>query len=231
MRFDDCSATRVLRNGFPRILYVMLAATWVLAGRTWAGTAEITGTIVDESTRLPVAGMCVEAYGLTSDEVSSAPTGIDGVYTLPGLSPDRFQLVARDCVAPVEYSLAEYRHLHGAHLSPDGARLLRIAADGTVKRNVKLRTLGAGHLAVTVVHDATDLPAVNVPVCPTAVRQRPGSLVVTGFCGFSDGTGQIALDVAPGASNVVAYDSLLTAASVVVDVAPGPVQAVELRIP
>jgi hypothetical protein len=224
---------RDARRRLPRILRRPVAVMLVLAAsRLWAGTAEITGTIVDESTRLPVAGMCVDAYGLATGEVESAPTGVDGVYTLSGLSPDRFQLVAHDCEGSVDYSLAEYRHLHGAHLAPDGARLLRIAADGTVKRNVKLRTLAAGHVAVTVVRDATNLPAGNVLVCPTAVRQRPGSLIVTGYCGLTDGSGEIAVDVAPGASNIVAYNaSQITADNAVIDVAPGSAQAVELRIP
>jgi hypothetical protein len=42
-------------------------------------------------------------------------------------------------------------------------------------------------------------------------RRRNRSLVITGFCGLTGGTGPLALDVVPGASVVSAHDrSLLT---------------------
>src|SRR5262245_24626155 len=109
-----------------------IALACALAGSSaWAGTGQITGTIVDEATRLPLAGMCAEAYGSAApSEFTSAPSGSDGTYTISGLDPDAFQVIAFDCTPPVDYALVEYRQrhrsLHGVHNSPLGARLVRL---------------------------------------------------------------------------------------------------------
>jgi len=72
-----------------------IALAWALAGSSaWAGTGQITGTIVDEATRLPLAGMCAAAYGSAPpSEFTSAPTGSDGTFTISGLDPDAFQVM------------------------------------------------------------------------------------------------------------------------------------------
>lgn len=219
----------------PTLRTVVVA--WSLAGTlAWAGTAQITGTIVDEETRLPLAGMCAEAYGLTTDDVESEPTGSDGKYVIPGLEPDTFQLVAHPCEPPNDHALVEYkqrrRSFHGAHDGPAGARLIRLRVDGQVKRNVDFAVPRAGHIEVTVVHDVSGLPAPDVIVRPLASPQPPrGSLVVTGFYGVSDGNGLVTLDVAPGASMLVSVfgTTYLTGPTVVVG--PDETRAVEIRIP
>src|SRR5262245_55206580 len=188
-----------------------IALACALAGSSaWAGTGQITGTIVDEATRLPLAGMCAEAYGTTHpSELTSAPTGSDGTYTLSGLDPDAYQLVAFDCVPPVDYALVEFkqrrRSLHGAHNSPLGARLVRLRREGQVKSNVNLNMPVAGHIDVTVVYDATGHSASGVFVLPVAIPQpRRGSLVASGFGGVSDDGGHVTLDVDPGGSTLIA---------------------------
>ena len=210
-----------------------------LAGSSaWAGTGQMTGTIVDEGTRLPLAGMCVEAYGLATGEFTSAPTGSEGTYAISGLDPDTFQLVAFECAPPIDYALVEYKHrhksLHGAHDSPDGARLLRLRREGQIKRNVDFSVPAAGHIAVTVVHDATGLPASGVIVRPLAIPQpRRGSIVLSGFFGISDDSGQLTLDVDPGGSTLVAIfgsaADYVVGPAVTVD--SGAVQPAEIRVP
>ena len=207
-----------------------------LAGPSaWAGTGQITGTIVDEATRLPLAGMCVEAYGSTA-EYTSAPTGSDGTYAISGLDPDAFQVVAFDCAPPVDYALVEYkqrrRSLNGAHFSPDGARLLRLRREGQVKSNVNLNMPVAGHIDVTVVHDATGLPASGVTVFPLSIPQpRRGSIVISGLDGVSDDGGHVILDVDPGGSTLVVLLGPGTVVGPAVTVDSGAVQTAEIRVP
>jgi hypothetical protein len=181
--------------------------------------------------------MCAEAYGSASpSEFTSAPTGSDGTYAISGLDPDAFQVVAFDCTPPVDYALVEYkrrhRSLHGAHNSPFGARLVRIRKEGQVKRNVNLNMPAAGHIDVTVVHDATGLPASGVPVIPLAIPQpRRGSFVTSGFNGYSDDAGHVTLDVDPGGSTLYAILGPGQVVGPAVTVDSGAVQAAEIRIP
>jgi len=217
-------------------LLATVLASVLAAAAAWAGTAQITGTIVDEATRLPLAGMCAEAYGLTTGEFESAPTGPDGVYTLSNLDPDTFQLIAFDCVAPIDYPLVEYksrrRSLHGAHDSPDGARLVRLRRDGRVKKNVNFAMPGAGHLDVTVVHDATGLPAPGVIVRPLAIPQPVrGSYLLSGFFGTAADDGRLTLDVDPGGSTLVAIFGTDYLIGPAVSVESGVTQSVEIRVP
>jgi len=212
-----------------------IALACALAGSSaWAGTGQITGTIVDEATRLPLSGMCAEAYG-SAVEYTSTPTGSDGTYTIPGLDPDAFQVIAFDCTPPVDHALVEYkqrrRSLHGAHNSPLGARLVRLRRDGQVKRNVNLNMPVAGHIDVTVVHDATGHSASGVFVLPVAIPQpRRGSLVASGFGGVSDDGGHVTLDVDPGGSTLIA-PPFLSEAWPAVTVDSGAVQSAEVRVP
>jgi len=220
-------------------LRTVLVLACALAGpAVWAGTGQITGTIVDETTRLPLAGMCAEAYGLTTGEFESAPTGSDGTYTLSGLAPDTFALIAFDCAPPIDHALVEYkrrrRSLHGAHDSTDGARLLRLRRDGQVKKHVDFNMPVAGHIAVTVVHDGTGLPASGVIVRPLAIPQPPrGSIVLSGFFGISDESGALTLDVDPGGSTLVASLNAGTnwVVGPAVNVESGAVLAAEVRVP
>ena len=219
------------------MLRTALLACMLAGSSASAGTCQITGTIVDEATRLPLAGMCAEAYGLATGEFVSAPTGSDGTYTLSALDPDTFQLVAYQCAPPIERPLVEYksrgRSLHGAHDSPDGARLVRLRREGKVKRNVNFHMPVAGHVDVTVVHDATGLPAAGVIVRPLAVPQPArGSVVLSGFFGTSDADGRVTLDVDPGGSTLIAIfgaADYVTGPTVTVD--PGGVQSAEIRLP
>jgi hypothetical protein len=216
---------------------VQLVAVCCLTCDAWAGSSQITGQVLDRTTLLPVAGICAEAYGLTTGESTSAPTGSDGVYTIAGLSPDTFQLIAYDCSPPVDHALVEYRtrnrSLLGAHDSPDGARLLHIRRDGQTKR-VNFRTPVAGRIAVTVVHDATSLPVADVIVRPI-VHPQPvrGSVVLSGFFGTTDANGQVTVDVDPGESTLYAISGHSTDYVVgpVVEVDAGAVQTAEIRVP
>jgi len=218
----------------PRTIVLACA---LASSSAWAGTAQITGTIVDEATRLPLAGMCAEAYGSAPPiEFTSAPTGSDGTYTISGLGPDAFQVIAFDCTPPVDYALVEYkqrhRSLHGAHNSPYGARLVRIRRDGQVKRAIDLNMPVAGHIDVTVVHDATGLPASGVTVVPLSIPQpRHGSWVFSGFFGVSDDDGHATLDVDPGGSTVAALLDANLAFGPGVTVDSGTVVSAELRVP
>jgi hypothetical protein len=215
-----------------------IALACALAGSpAWAGTGQITGTIVDEATRLPLAGMCVEAYGSAAPrEFTSAPTGSDGTYTISELDPDAFQVIAFDCVPPIDHALVEYkqrhRSLHGSHNSPLGARLVRLRRADHVKRNVNLNMPAAEHIDVTVVHDATGLPASGITVLPYAFPQPRGrgSVVVSGSYGVSDDGGHVTLDVDPGGTTLVALivDSVV-GPTVTVD--SGTVVSAELHVP
>jgi len=219
------------------VLQAALLACVVAGSSARAGTCQITGTIVDEATRLPLAGMCAEAYGLAGGEFVSAPTGSDGMYTLSALDPDTFQLVAYQCAPPIDHALVEYksrgRSLHGAHDSMDGARLVRLRRDGKVKRNVNFNMPVAGHVEVTVVHDATGLAAAGVIVRPLAVPQpRRGSAVLSGFFGTSDDDGRVTLDVDPGGNTLIAiFGSAEHVTGPTVTVDPGGVQSAEIRVP
>jgi hypothetical protein len=63
----------------------------------------------------------------------------------------------------------------------------------------------AGHIDVTVVHDATGLPASGVLVIPLPIPQpRRGSFVTSGSSGSSDDGGHVTLDVDPGGSTLSA---------------------------
>ena len=215
---------------------LQLVAVCCLTCDAWAGSGQITGTAVDAATGLPVAGICAVAYGLATGESTSVPTGIDGVYTVSGLAPDKFQLIAYDCSPPVDHAPVEYRTRHksqlGFHDSPDGARLVRIGRDGQTKR-VTLKTPVAGHIAVTVVHDATDLPDVGHAVYPI-VNPQPafGSTLRSGFFGTTDGNGQVTVDVDPGASTLyVIVSGTQYLVGPVVEVDSGATQTVEIRVP
>jgi len=215
---------------------VQLLAVCCLTGDAWAGSAQITGTAVDATTGLPVAGICAEAYGLTTGEFTSAPTGSDGVYTVSGLSPDKFQLIGYDCSPPVDHAPVEYKTRHKSllafHDSPNGARLVRIGRDGQTKR-VTLKTPVAGHIAVTVVHDATDLPDVGAVVYPIVNPQLGvGSVVRSGFFGTTDDNGQVTVDVDPGASTLYAISGgPQYFVGPIVEVDSGATQTAEIRVP
>jgi hypothetical protein len=222
----------------PRMIVLACA---LASSSAWAGTAQITGTIVDEATRLPLAGMCAEAYGSAPpNEFTSAPTGSDGTYTISGLDPDAFQVIAFDCTPPVDHALVEYkqrhRSLHGAHNSLLGARLVRLRKEAQVKRNVDLNMPVAGHIDVTVVHDATGLPASGVLVIPLSIPQpRRGSFVTSGSDGSSDDGGHVTLDVDPGGSTLYALPPFANAGEFIVGPAvtvdSGAVEPAEIRVP
>src|SRR5262249_54554520 len=141
-----------------------IALACALAGSSaWAGTGQVTGPNGRRASPLALAGMCAEAYGTASpSEFTSAPTGSDGTYTISGLDPDAFQVIAFDCTPPVDHALVEYkqrhRSLHGAHNSPLGARLVRLRREGQGKSNVNLNMPVAGTNNVNGAHDPTGLP-------------------------------------------------------------------------
>lgn len=241
MCHDDRSVSHPARYASSRGRRVLAWMTTMLTGlasTAWSGTAQITGTILDETTKLPVAGMCAEVYGETTGEVESDPTGPDGVYTIAGLSPDRYHLIAYDCDGPVDRPLVEYRRrsksLHGAHSSSLGARLVKIRRDGQVRRKRDFRVPLAGHITVTVVDDATGDPVPNwIVLAVSADPPRPtrSSLFVTGFFGVTDAAGQVTLDVAPGLTTPRALVGGLTVPGPTLDVPPGGTLPAEIRLP
>jgi hypothetical protein len=97
----------------------------------------------------------------------------------------------------------------------------------------------AGHIAVTVVDDASGDPIPNVTVRPMAANPPPprrSSLFVTGFFGVTDAAGQVTLDVAPGVTTPLA---ILRGSDVLfpsipgptLDVPPGGTLSAEIRLP
>jgi hypothetical protein len=92
----------------------------------------------------------------------------------------------------------------------------------------------AGHIDVTVVHDATGLPASGVIVLPLSIPQpRRGSFVVSGLDGVSDEGGHVTLDLGPGGSTLVAIFGTATDDVVgpAITVDSGAVQPAEIRVP
>jgi hypothetical protein len=92
----------------------------------------------------------------------------------------------------------------------------------------------AGHIDVTVVHDAT--PASGVLVIPLSIPQpRRGSFVTSGSSGFSGDGGHVTLDVDPGGSTLYALspfagaDEFVVGPAVTVD--SGTVVSAELHVP
>jgi hypothetical protein len=111
---------------------------------------------------------------------------------------------------------------------------VRLHRDGQIKSKRDFRVPAAGHFAVTVVDDATNLPVAGVIVRPSAFPQpRFGSTVLSGFFGVSDDNGQLTLDVNPGGSTLSAIfgsvSDYLVTPPVFVD--SGATQPVEIRIP
>jgi hypothetical protein len=110
---------------------------------------------------------------------------------------------------------------------------VRLRKEAQVKRNVDLNMPVAGHIDVTVVHDATGLPASGVAVRPLSIPQpRRGSYLDSGFLGYSDDEGHVTLDVDPGGSTLAAIvNSPAYVFGPAVTVDSGAVQTAEIRVP
>lgn len=172
-------------------------------------TGEVTGTITDKVTGLPLAGACATAWGTTI--VASAPTSADGTFDIVGVENGNVEISAGDCDHVTgTHTNVVYRNHPGLDTSKQ--KLVRVLV-GTVTPNINFALPLAGQILVHVVDANTGLPIDGAGVTPyKSALNTLGGQYQTGF-GVGDWT--------TGTPGDVLLSDLVAASSKLQGYAPG----------
>ncbi|MCX6030768.1 MAG: carboxypeptidase regulatory-like domain-containing protein [Chloroflexi bacterium] len=146
----------------PLLLTTLLLMICSAAAVSGQSTGHITGTITDENTGAPLAGIRVNAHQATGSwEIrGSAITGADGFYDVGGLEPGAYRVEFSDPAG--DYSAETYDN------APDvsAGRDVQVSA-GQTTAGINAALAGAGHIVGRVTAQATGdpLPGIRIRVC------------------------------------------------------------------
>jgi len=181
----------------PLVLITLLLLLCFAVAASGQSAGHITGTITDENTGAPLAGIQVNVHQATGSwEIrGSAITDADGSYDVGDLDPGAYRIAFSDPAG---------NHVTEAY---DNAPYLSVGADVTVSAGQTMAGInaalsGAGHIAgkVTALGTGNPLPGIQVDVCQKDgvyfCRWQPNSTVTT-----ADGTYDLG-GLLPGAYHI-----------------------------
>lgn len=161
--------------------------------------ARVSGTVVDLSTGLPIAGITVYAYTPAGAQVTATVTAANGMFQL-SLPPGDYRFAAADPAR--RYAVGFY----GLGRAFETSVTVSIKA-GSVLANVQLGLMRAATISGQVRDAATGAPIVNVVA---AAYNLDGTLHASALTGAA---GAYELLVAPGAYKLLVFDPHLVYAT------------------
>lgn len=163
------------------------------------GSGSITGTVVDFSSKAPVAQIQACAYRSPSFEYAGCEeTAVDGSYAIAGLAGGSYKVQFRRPYFSEANYLAQY---YDGQPTWDSANVVTVT-EGVAKNGVDAELHVGGQIAGTVVAAAGEAPLASISAC-AYVAAGPGELV---GCAATDADGGYTISGLPTGSYKVQFE-------------------------
>ncbi len=180
---------------------VLNAATTGPIDAALADAGQITGKVIDASSKAALSGfqICVKKVG--QSESACTNTAPDGTYAVGGLAVGSYKvrfLPAYVQISPGHYGYANYlTQYYSGHSSEAGADLVSVSA-GAATPNIGAEMQPGAQIAGQITAADTDLPIENISAC-VSVPQGESN------CAYSDASGNYSITGLPTGSYKVRF--------------------------
>ena len=164
--------------------------------------ASLNGTVREEGSGLPLAGICVFAVSSDSELAGLALTDGDGDYSLAGLANEDHSVAFLDCQSP-RYHLLEW---YDDEASFSTAGPVSVGGPGSKTAGINARLSKGGSIGGRVTEAGTGSP---VDACVSVFDADSGQ----GYVGFTDGDGEYEVGGLPPATYKVRFRDCATPAA------------------